>query len=418
MENMEQLMEEVKDLSKNVADTLEANKKKEEELDKKIEEILKEKHNVDKAMIQTEDEVAPRFKGYYGARQEVAKGKVAKTVLWDEKTEDKFVEWVHMVKDNDKAGIKKAYGDNPYTETTSAGGYLVPTVFVPELVRAIYQKSILLPKVTIVPMPVSKIEMPSVTAGYTAGWGTINTQVADSKITLGQVSLSAEKLVALSLVPNELMEDSGIPIAGLLADEFADAFAKKIDEEILDGDSSDTTNHRFDGWGYASSTIGYSPDDDATPTLAEEVTVANLIAEVGALQASDPNALDGAEWFFNPTVWALIRNLQGNVSDGAGGTIASGLPLVNIDKEWNYNLLGFPVNISAQAAATETVELAWGYFGNPRYIYVGDMMSMSVESSKDSRFSYDQTEFLARQRLAIAVGVPASLGVLKFGATP
>jgi HK97 family phage major capsid protein len=152
--------------------------------------------------------------------------------------------------------------------------------------------------------------------------------------------------------------------------------------------------------------------------LAEEVTVANLIAEVGALQASDPNALDGAEWFFNPTVWALIRNLQGNVSDGAGGTIASGLPLVNIDKEWNYNLLGFPVNISAQAAATETVELAWGYFGNPRYIYVGDMMSMSVESSKDSRFSYDQTEFLARQRLAIAVGVPASLGVLKFGATP
>lgn len=407
MGDLDKLVEEVKDLSKTVSDQLVANKAKDDALDIKIEEILKEKHNADPSMVVTKETKRVRNHGYVGARREVAKGKIAKTVLWDEDTEDRFVDWIHMVRDNDKAGIKKAYGDLPMTETTTAGGYLVPTVFVPELVRAIYQKSIMLPKVTIVPMPVSKIELPSVTAGYAAKWGTINTQVVDSKIAIGQVALNAEKLVALSLIPNELMEDSGMPMASLLADEFADAFAKKIDEEILDGDVTDTTNHRFNGWGYAASVTEFKGGNDATPTLAEEVVLDNITTLMASLQAADPYAFDGAEWFFHPTVWAIIRKFADTNSD----------LLVTLDKDWKYDLFGFPVNVTAQAPAAETVDLPWGFFGNPKYIYFGDMMSMSVESSKHSRFSFDQTEFLARQRCAVAVGVPASLGRFVFGAT-
>lgn len=399
MDNIEALAKEVKDL----ATSFEA---REKSWDEKIENILKEKNHVDKAMIVTPDSNPRAFKGYLGARADVAKGKTAAAVCWDEKTEDQFVEWVHMVKNNDVQSIKKTFGDNAYTETTTAGGYYVPTIFKPELVRLIYQKSMMLPKVTIVPMPVSKMDLPTVTAGYSAGWGTINTQVTDSKITVNKVSLSAEKLVALSLVPNELLQDSGIPIAPLLANEFAEAFAFKIDEEILDGDATDTTNHKFDGWAHDAS-VGYSPGTDASPTLAEEVTIDNLTAMVAALEAANWVNLIGAEWFFAPQVWAVIRSLTAATTN---------LPQVAINQPWKFDLFGFPVNINGLVPHTETVSLAWGLFGNPKYVYVGDMGQMTIESSKDYRFGEDQTTFLARQRLAVKVGIPGSLGALKFGA--
>jgi len=400
MENLEAIAKEVKDL----AASLEA---REKAYDEKIENILKEKAHVDKAMIVDSKEAAAKFKGYLGARAEVNKGKTANVPLWDEKTEDQFVEWVHMVKNNDVGLIKKTFGDNAYTETTTAGGYFVPTIFKPELVRLIYQKSMMLPKVSIVPMPVSKMDLPTVTAGYSAGWGTINTQVTDSKLTVNKVSLSAEKLVALSLVPNELLQDSGIPIAPLLANEFAEAFAFKIDEEILDGDSADSSNHKFDGWSKVANTVGYGPGVDASPTIAEEATIDILTAEIAALEAANWVNLIGAEWFFAPQVWAAIRSLTAAVTN---------LPQVAINEPWKFNLFGFPVNINGLVPHAETALKAWGLFGNPKYIYVGDMGGLSIESSKDYRFGEDQTTFLARQRLAVAVGIPGSLGALKFGA--
>ena len=56
-------------------------------------------------------------------------------------------------------------------------------------------------------------------------------------------------------------------------------------------------------------------------------------------------------------------------------------------------------------------------FGNANNIYFGDMMGFDLQSSKDSRFSYDQTEFRAIQRCGILVAKPAAIGRFCFGAT-
>ena len=131
--------------------------------------------------------------------------------MWDDKTEQKFVEYVQMVKNKDFGAIKKAYGDSPYTETTGAGGYLVPEEFRPELVRLAYRSSLMLPKVRVLPMASDKMNMIGV-SGATASWGAINTQIVDSKLTFTQPSLTAEKLIGLSIVPNELLADSALPV--------------------------------------------------------------------------------------------------------------------------------------------------------------------------------------------------------------
>lgn len=377
-------------------------------MEAKMEELLKAQASLKKEQV--DDNETSKVKGikygYANAKKDVANGKTSKSAMWDDKTEKSFVEYVQMVKEGDKAGIKKSYGDSPYTETTGAGGYLVPAEFRPELVRLAYQQSLMLPKVRIIPMNSTPLNMIGVTGG-TASWGTINTQIVDAKLTLTQPSLKAEKLVGLSIVPNELLNDSALPIGSFLADEFAEAFAKKIDEEILQGDVSDTSNHRFDGWGYADNVTSLiTADVDVSPSLAEEVTAANLITGVAALQAVDPRNLDGAEWFMHPTVWAVIRGL----------TDTNGNPIVNIDKNFMYSLLGFPVNVSAQAPYAAASVLPYLLFGNANNIYFGDMMGFDLQSSKDSRFSYDQTEFRAIQRCGILVAKPAAIGRFCFGA--
>jgi HK97 family phage major capsid protein len=145
--------------------------------------------------------------------------------------------------------------------------------------------------------------------------------------------------------------------------------------------------------------------------LEELFTVDNIMS---ALEYIDDKDLEGAQWYFHPTVWNVIRNLQGNVSDGSGGTIKSGLPLVNIDQNYKYNLLGYPVNRTSQApkGGSPSNDVPAGFFGNMKNIIIGDRMSLAVQADSSERFSYDQTIFRATQRLAIDVAVPA--GLVKF----
>ena len=325
-----------------------------------------------------------KYHGFINARKEVLKGKTQKVTDWDEDTEKKFVDYIYMLKDgmNDKE-INKALGDNPYTETTTAGGYLVPTIFKPELIRLIYLKSMALQKCKIIPMPTSKVNLPGVTTGYTAAWGTINTAVVDAKATLGQTELSAEKILGLSLVPNELMQDSMLPIAQLLADEFSEAFAKLIDYTVFQGDTSAT--YKFNGWENADNVVGDTLGDS-------EITPADLINICGATSLED-SQLDGAEWFFHPTVWSLVRGLDDSNSN----------PIVQLDRDYSYNLLGFNVNRSAQVPSGGDSAGVYCFFGNPKNIIIGDLMDFSLQQSSEFRMDYDQTAFLAKQRLAIAV---------------
>jgi len=392
-EVMEKFAETIDGLKGSVADL--TAKVDAEGMDEKIEKMLRDKFEAPEPIKAEEQVKRARNYGFYQARKEVQAGNKSPVPNWTLDTELKFTDFVHAVKNNDRKAIEKAYGDNPYTETTSAGGYLVPEEFRAELVRLAYIRSLMLQKCRIMPMSTDNMKVPS-GGTATAAWGTINTQIADSKVTLGQVDLSADKLIGLSLIPNELLSDSAIPVGAMIANEFAEAFAKKIDEEVLQGDSSDTSNHRFDGWATASSVEEVQPTADDTPTLAETVTEANLLAMVAKLTAQE---LMGAEWFFHPTVWNVVRGLE----DGSSSKI------VRLNESWKYDLLGFPTNISDQAPYATTNELAVAFFGNPQHIIIGDRMQFTIASSSDSRFSYDQTEFRATQRLAIAVALPSSL---------
>lgn len=384
-------------------------KAQEVDWDEKIEKALRtqfEKPEVPET-DKDDDAYVGKYFGYLNARDAVAKGQTFDAPMWGAKKSQRFVEWAINVKTGDRAAIQKAYGDNPYTETTSAGGYLVPEEFRPELIRLIYQRSLALQYARIMPMTTDNMKVPTVSSGYTASWGAVNTQIEDSKVTFGQVDLQAQKIVGTSLVPNELLSDSALPVASIIANEFAESFAKLIDEEFFDGDSSDTANHKFDGWLHASSVSEVKPSSgDDTPTAAELITEDNLLSMVAKL---DDRELVGARWFMHPTAWSVIRGLE----DGASSKI------VRLNEAYMYDLLGFPAHRSSQMPSVSSLSNDTSYiaFGNPQHIVIGDRMQFTIASSEHERFSYDQTAFRATQRLAIAVALPSSLVKLTAPAT-
>lgn len=366
-------------------------------MEAQLEAIQKSIASVEKAQIRTneeEKEVGKSY-GFINARKDIANGKIAKAPLWDDKTVSKFNDYLHMVKEKDYSAIKKAWGENVQDNVSN----WIPTEFRSELVRLAYLQSIAMQKATIIPMSRDKIDMPAPSGSYTTAWITSGNEIADSKITVGKVSLDTKKLGALALINNEDLADSAYPLALVVANQMGEDFGKAIDLEVFQSSGS-----AFAGIDSAASVQAVTGGVDGTPTFAELLTEANLLLACGKL---DDLQQDGAEWFFTPNAWNAIRALE----DGANSKI------VRLNEGYKYNLLGFPVNISSRVGPAATALKAAGFFGNMnKAVYIGDRMDLSITTSDQYRFANDQTVFRAVQRLAIAVGLPTSMVRIMFGA--
>lgn len=381
-----------------------------------IEENIKAAAKLDKAVIEDSNKNMEAGRNYniLNAKADYQNGKTQPFPIWDEKTYSDFGEFVTATKTGDMSvtnRVAKEYNKaaGPYTETTTAGGYLLPTGFIPELVRLQYVKSLALQKGRVIPLPAgggASFVMPSLTTQASANWGTINTAIGDTVNVFGQVTLTPAKMVGLSSAPNELLRDSPMNVAQIITDEWTEAFALKIDTEFFTGDANDTTNHKFDGWRAATNV--HDTAGDTGDSAAGALTLDNLTTVMSLLTSQE---LIGAEWFVHPSTWAKIRGL-------AGASTGNDHPYVAVDGPAIYNMLGYPVSMSDVCSltwASIAADESFVYFGNPKHIYIGMMNDIRIDSSEQFKFNYDQTVFRAIQRLAIAVALPSALSMLTRG---
>ena len=353
-------------------------------------EAIRNNAPLDKGMVEIEK--ASGDYGFADARRDYADGGTTKELLWDKSTCKQFVDY---------AMSTKAAG--PYTETTTAGGYLVPTSFKPELIRLAYVKSVALQEARIIEMAGNSLNMPTLATQATMSWGTINTSIGDTANVFGQMSLSAEKAVAFSLAPNELIHDSPISVAQMITDNFTEAMAKFIDEEFFTGDTADASNHKFNGWEFAASV--HDTAGDTGDSVAGVLTHDNIIDTMGLLDAVE---IQGAKWFMHPSTWAIVRKLKDSQN----------MPLVPISGGYKYDLAGYPVTLSNQVSATAAsiaADRAVALFGNPKYGFIGDCLSLSIDSSDQYKFQSDQTAFRCVQRFAIDFPLGSSLAMITRG---
>lgn len=366
----------------------------------KFDEFLKAQANINQSLIRSneeEKEVGLSY-GFLKAKQEVANGKTAMAPYWDDRTTKRYNEYLHMLYEKDYGAIKKAFGDN----VQDGGANWTPTEFRSEILRLAYLQSLALQKCTIIPMGRDKVTMPKPSGNYTVSWVDAGGAINDSKVTLGTMTLDSAKLAGLALVNKEDLDDSAVPLAPFIANQMGEDFALKIDKEVFQGDADGSD--QFDGLENAASVQSVTGAVDATPSFAKLLTEDNLLTVVGKL---DDRQIAGAEWHMTNSAWNAIRAIE----DGAGSKI------VRLNEKYGYDLLGYPVNRRSQIApSTATASRAAAFFGNLKWVYIGDRMDFRIDTSEHYRFANDQVVFRGLQRLAITVAMPDNFVKIGFGA--
>ncbi|MEW6457614.1 MAG: phage major capsid protein [Bacillota bacterium] len=279
--------------------------------------------------------------------------------------------------------------------TDTTGGFLAPEAFLTELVRKLAELTVMRGQARVLTITQGSVKVPKLTDTVTAAWTAEAAAITPGDPTFGQLEFIPKKLAALTLVSNELLADSGIPVDTLLAGLFAEKFAELEDAAYLKGD----------GIGKPKGLLTEAAISRVTTASATTIAADELINLYDAL----PPAYRGnAVWVMNPATMNILRRLK----DGAGQYLL----VTGLAGAAPANILGRPVLLTNQVdtvAAGKDVII----FGDlARTYYIVDRQGVEVQRSTDRYFEQDLTAFRAIKRTDGGVVLPEACRILKMAA--
>jgi HK97 family phage major capsid protein len=290
--------------------------------------------------------------------------------------------------------------------TPANGGYLVPDEFHAEVLRKMSEMAIIRKAgARVITMSGDKMTIPTLATEGTGGWkGKAQGQAyKQEEPTFSEITLEPKKYDRLALASYEMLEDSAINVADLLADIFAEDFAIAEDNAFISGDGATM------------------PEGIIT---SADVTLKALIgAAAGTIEAQDVFNIvyalkrkyrQGASWLIHDTAVSKLRGLEVNGSFlWSEGNLANGEPA---------RLAGYPVYTSDALELADFDGAGAGagagsplVFGNLKYYYIGDRQGFRLRRSTERYFETGQVAFAADKRVdgkvALGEGFVKSGGV-------
>ncbi len=296
----------------------------------------------------------PNRKDIFGGQSPEAKADESKA---------KSAEYLKALYEGDTAHLKAMS-----VGTNADGGFLAPDYFASEVIRVAGNYGL-----------VRRLARPWEMAGKTEKIptaGSVTTyrvnekaKATSSQPTIGQVTLTAKKLVAMIPVSNELLEDANINLVDLLTLLAGESLAKKEDEWGLKGLGA--------GEGIFQSTTAPVVTMAATNTTYEKADFLNLI---DVMNQCNEDALAKARWIMSFSVFNGFRKIQAGAGDKQHVLQhpGSGMPATL----WN-----FPVEFSSiMPKTTDGSQAGTKFFtlANFDYMMFGDRKQVTVEISKDA----------------------------------
>ncbi len=250
--------------------------------------------------------------------------------------------------------------------TNADGGFLAPDYFASEVVRVAQKYGL-----------VRRLARPWTMEGKTEKIPTADNVVAyrvnekaaatASQPTLGQVTLTAKKLVAMIPVSNELLEDSSVNLVDLLTLLAGEALAKKEDDWGINGLGAG--EGIFQTSGVPIVTMGSGDTTYAKADFNDLLDVMNLM---------DENALNNARWLMSFSVFNAFRKIQDTTGEPILQNPGGGQPATL----WNFPVEFSPImpkTADGSQAAKKFLTLA-----NLDYMMFGDRKQVTVEVSKEA----------------------------------
>ena len=324
----------------------------------------------------------------------------------DGKQQFSFLKAIRAIRWNDwnDAGFEKEVFEQTRKRamsqgTDSAGGYLVPTQHIAELIEMLYDRAVViaLGATVLDNLTGSPVEIPKQTGGATAYWPGENAAITGSDLTLDQLSLTPKVVGCLVKLSNRLIQLSNPSAEGMVRRDIAKALALAIDLKALRGDgTSNTPTGIANTSGINTVAIGTSGgvfDFDIASQMIDELDV--------------DNALSGKLGFaFHSKVKGKMKRerIPQFSGDGKGAYVM--MPMTDpVLKE----RLGYAFETTNQIPTNLTkgsgTSLSEVYFGNWEELLIGSWGAMQIMASQETSDAFEKNQTWVRILQDVDIGV-------------
>lgn len=303
-----------------------------------------------------------------------------------------YLEAIWHLNESPEANARRTEIRNAASSVSPAdGGFLVPETLRANLLEIALETATVRPRATVVPMDSARVPFPtidvssnqsSVFGGMIAYWGEESAALVDANPKFSRVVLDAKKLTGLSVVPNELLQDSIISFSALIERLWPLALSFQEDSAFTAGSG-------------VGEPLGYLGNPASVAVAAEagqDAATINYFNIVNMYARMLPSSLQRAAWVVSPD--AIPQLLTMSLSVGTGG---NSIFVANAAGAAPMSIFGRPIIVTEQANRLGVQgDIA---FVDLTYYLVGDRQAMTAASSTDYKFGNDQTAYRIIQRV-------------------
>ena len=272
--------------------------------------------------------------------------------------------------------------------TDAKGGYTVPDEFERQLIQALEENNIMRQMATVIKTESGTHAIPVASDSGEAVWVDEGGEITDADPTFSQAALKAFKMGTLVKVSNELLNDSGVDIAGYISERIGKRFGNAEEKAFFVGTGeSDNPAVPSQPTGILTTVSG-----DVTTDAYTSITFDDVYALYYKL--AEPYRRN-ATFVTNETIMLKLMSLK----DGESQYIWK--PSLEIGKP--DTLLGHPIRTSqympALAGTTADKNKKVMLFGNFKYFWIGDRGSRTLKRLNELYAVTDQVGFIGTQRV-------------------
>jgi HK97 family phage major capsid protein len=301
----------------------------------------------------------------------------------------------HKAAKEDRAWYSKNVEERALSpDDNSKGGVFIPETFASSVIRLVDEYSAIPKQANVMPMSSNTLYVPRRTGGNTAYFVQANQETTVSDMATDNVMLSAKDVRVGTRVPNRLIDDSVVDLASLVAQEFALALSKLIDDSGFKGDGTATYGGiRGVQWIFENN-LTYAGVSNSAQTAVASLTVDDFHA---AISKCPSYALPSAGWYVTPQLYhASMRSLALSSGGVSAAEVAGGVGM--------ERFLGFPVYFNNSMRTSVSTDQVVCLFGDmKKAAHYGVRKEITVRASTERYVEFDQTYFSATAAYDVVV---------------
>lgn len=269
-----------------------------------------------------------------------------------------------------------------FTTTDNVHG-ITPDAYGPLVLDVVQQKSVALQVTTVLSTNSTNMLIPVETGDASAAWTAEGAEITTSDVPMDELKATPKKLAGLTIVSNELANDSSPAAAQIVGNSLARNIAAKLDAAFF---GTTTTN----GPAGLGSLTGVS-------AVAVTTAFANLDPFAEAMSDVEQEGTRITAFVANPADALVLAQLKDRTD--------SNKPLLGMDptRPGARQIFGVPLYVSPHLAANTVYGIA------AERTFTVLRQGVTVDMSRDAKFTSDQTAIRAVLRADFAYPAPASV---------